>query len=158
MALTDYSELEKEIKDAPAPKMLAKGAEVKARIIGFNFGQSQKNGANWFTVRFDVPDDPMVIEFNDFFWDLIDAKTKVDPKQAERNKYKFQTLCAAFKLDISKPFDMETDWVGKTGYLQVGVQHSDQYGDQNNVSKYVAGAGSSGPKSGVPVSPDDIPL
>ena len=33
MSMTDYSSLEKEIKDAPEPVVLKKGTEVKARII-----------------------------------------------------------------------------------------------------------------------------
>jgi len=32
MGLTDYSNLEQEIKDAPEPKILTAGTEVKARI------------------------------------------------------------------------------------------------------------------------------
>lgn len=156
MGLTDYSSLEKEVKEAPQPKLLPKGAEVKARIIGVNTGISNKNDAHWFSPRFDVPDDPMVIEFNTFFWDLLD-KDKIDPKQYARNLYQFQQFAAAFKLDLSKPFDLETDLIGKTGYLQVGVQHNEQYGDQNTVSKFVAGPGS-GPKVAGPVSEDDIPF
>jgi hypothetical protein len=159
MALTDYSDLEKEIKDAPQPKTLPKGTEVKARIIGINSGTSEKNGADWFSPRFDVPADPMVIEFNTFFWALGGkSKELVDPKQYARNLYQFQQFVAAFKLDISKPFDMESDWIGKTGYVQVGVQHSDQYGDQNTVSKFVAGPGGNSPSAKGPVSDDDIPF
>jgi hypothetical protein len=157
MALTDYSELEKEVKDAPQPKILDKGSEVKARIIGINSGTSEKNGAKWFSPRFDIPSDPMVIEFNTFFWDLGE-KTKVDPKQYARNLFQFQQFVQAFKLDISKPFDMEKDWIGKTGYLQVGIQHSEQYGDQNTVSKFVAGAGGNSPSTKGSDNLDDIPF
>lgn len=155
MGLTDYSDLEKEVLNAPQPKMLPKGSEVKARIIGVNSGVSEKNGARWYTVRFDVPADPMVIEFNTFFWDLLE-KPKIDPKQYARNLFTFQQFCLAFKVDLSKPFDWETDLIGKTGYLQVGVQHSDQYGDQNNVSKFVAGPGPAKAGAGQ-VDENDIP-
>jgi hypothetical protein len=157
MALTDYSDLEKEVMDAPQPKMLPKGTEVKVRIIGVNTGTSEKNGVNWFSPRFDVPEDPMVIEFNTFFWDLHSAKNVVDPKQYARNLFSFQQFCKAFGIDLSKPFDLENDLIGRTGYVQVGIQHSDQYGDQNTVSKFVAGPGSRS-KSSVPVDDNDIPF
>jgi hypothetical protein len=155
MGLTDYSDLEKEVTNAPAPKILPKGSEVKARIIGVNTGRSAKNSdCLWFSPRFDVPSDPMVVEFNTFFWDLIEAKTKVDPKQVERNKYSFSQFVKAFGIDLTKPFDWEVDLPGKTGYVQVGIQHNEQYGDQNTVSKFVAGA--AGNAAGV-ASGDDLP-
>lgn len=159
MGLTDYSDLEKELNNAPQPTLLPKGAEVKARIIAVRSGVSEKNGARWYSPVFDVPDQPMVVEFNTFFWDLLE-KSKIDPKQYARNLYQMQQFFKAFKIDISKPFDWETDLVGKTGYLQVGVQHDDQYGDKNSVSKYVAGAsGASAKASGnAPLDDNDIPF
>ena len=43
MAMSDYSDLEKEIGGAPEPKMLPAGSEVKARIISVRSGVSDKN-------------------------------------------------------------------------------------------------------------------
>jgi len=136
--LTDYSDLEKDIETAEAPKILPRGSEVKARIVAVNEGTSDKNGAKWYMPVFDVPDDPMVIEFTDFFWDLAD-RDKLDPKAAQRAIYRFKTFAEAFGLDYSKPFSWTDDLVGLEGWVIVGVRKSNDYGEQNTVSKYVTG-------------------
>jgi len=138
MALTDYSDLEREIADAPEPKTLPRGSEVKARIISVREGVSDKNGAQWYQPIFDVPSDPLVIEFNDFFWDLAD-RDKLEPKAAVRAMNKFKNFAAAFDLDYSRPFSWTDDLVGLEGWVILGVRKSDEYGDQNTVSKYIAG-------------------
>lgn len=148
MSLTDYSDLEKEIDDAPEPKVLPRGSEVFARIITVNEGISDKNGAQWYMPIFDVPNDPMVIEFNDFMWDLAD-RDKLDPKAAQRAVYKFQKFAQAMNLDYSRPFSWTDDLIGLEGWVILGIQKSDEYGDKNTVSKYV-----SGPKK----PKDDIPF
>lgn len=137
MSLADYTDLEKEISGAPEPKTLKAGAEVKARIISVNTGVSDKNDCPWYMPVFDVPSDPMVIEFNDFFWEL--DKEKLEPKAFQRSLHKFKTFAAAFKIDYSRPFSWEDDLPGKEGWLIVGVRKSDDYGEQNSVKKYVAG-------------------
>ncbi len=139
MSLTDYSDLEKEISDAPEPKLLKAGTEVRARIISVRTGVSEKgdyDGCTWYQPVFDVPDDPMVIEFNDFFWEL--DKDTLPPKQFSRGLYKFQQFAKAFDIDYSRPFDWEDDLPGKEGWLIVGAKKDDTYGDQNTVKKYVA--------------------
>lgn len=138
MVLTDYSDLEKEIADAPEPKTLPRGSEVKARIIGMREGISDKNDAQWYMPTYDVPSDPMVMEFNDFFWDLAD-KDKLDAKAAARSFRKFKVFAESFGLDYSRPFSWEDDLIGLEGWVILGVKKSDEFGEQNSVSKYVAG-------------------
>lgn len=138
MSLTDYSDLEKEIKEAPEPKTLKAGEEVKARIISVRSGISDKNDAKWYQPVFDVPADPMVNEFNDFLWDLAD-RDKLDEKQRMRNTNRFKHFAAAFELDYSKPFSWEDDLVGLEGWVIVGTKNSDDYGLQNTVKKYSSG-------------------
>jgi len=133
--LSDYSDLEQEIADAPEPKVLKAGTEVHARIINVRTGVSDKNDCVWYTPVFDVPDDPMVIEFNDFFWDL--DREKLDEKQFQRNLFKFKNFATAFGIDFSRPFSWEDDLPGKTGWLITGVRKSEEYGEQNIVKKYV---------------------
>jgi hypothetical protein len=133
--MSDYSDLEKEIADAPEPKTLPKGTEVQARIVSVRTGVSEKNDCTWYAPVFDVPSDPMVMEFNDFFWEL--DKTKLDMKQFQRELYKFKQFASAFDIDYSRPFSWQDDLPGKEGWLIVTVQKSDEYGEQNRVSKYV---------------------
>jgi hypothetical protein len=140
MSLADYSSLEKEISSAKDPQVLPRGTEANVRIIAVRSGVSDKNGATWYQPVFDVPSDPMVQEFNDFIWNLLDGD-KIEPKQKARNMNRFKNFAAAMGLDYSKPFSWEDDVVGLTGWVIVGVKKSDEYGDQNTVSKYVAGHG-----------------
>jgi hypothetical protein len=135
--LTDYSDMEQEIDDAPEPITLPKGAEVKARIISVRSGVSDKNGATWYTPVFDVPKEPLCKEFNDFFWDLAD-RDKLDEKATLGALRKFKNFAQAFGLDYSKPFSWEDDLPGLEGWLIVGVRDTDDYGRQNTVSKYLA--------------------
>ena len=137
--LSDYSDLENEIVESEEPKILPRGAEVKARIIKVNAGVSDKNGARWYMPVFDVPDDPMVMEFKDFFWELSD-KDKIDPKQFQRSLNKFKRFASSFDLDFTRPFDWEDDLIDLSGYIITGIKKDDEYGDQNSVAKYVVGA------------------
>lgn len=140
MPLTDYSDLEKRIKSTPEPKTLKRGEEVKVRIVNIREGISDKNNAQWYQPVYDVPSNPMVVEFTDFFWDLADFE-KLDPKQAERSFYQFKTFAEAFKLNYSKPFNWE-DLIGKEAWVIVGTQKDEEYGlngIKNTVTKYVAG-------------------
>lgn len=135
--LTDYSDLEKEISEAPEPKVLPKGSEVKARIITVRTGISDKNGARWYQPVFDVPKDPLALEFSDFIWDLAD-KDKIEDKPYARNLNRFKNFALAFGIDFSKPFDWEESLIGLEGWVILGVRSSDDYGNQNTVSKYLA--------------------
>ena len=134
--LTDYSNLEKEIKDAPEPKTLPRGSEVKARIISVRDGISEKNDAQWYQPVFDIPNEPLAMEFNDFFWDLTDCD-KLDEKQSARALRKFKLFASAFDIDYSKPFSWTDDLIGKEGWVILGVKKSEEYGDQNTIQKYL---------------------
>lgn len=138
MGLSDYSSMEQEIRDAPEMKVLPRGREVQARIISVNTGISDKNGARWYSPLVDVPEDPYVKEFNFFMWDPLDS-AKLDPKQAARNRDQFNRFTKCFKIDLSKPFSWEDDLPGKLGWIITGIQHDDEYGDKNTVSKFVTG-------------------
>lgn len=138
MGLSDYSNLEKEIQDAPEPITLAKSTEVKARIIAVREGVSDKNDAQWYQPVFDVPDVPLAAEFNDFFWDLGDLH-KLEPKAQARALRKFKIFAEAFGIDYSKPFSWTDDLVGLTGWCILGIKKSEEYGDQNTVQKYLTG-------------------
>jgi len=136
--LSDYTDLEKQIKEAPEPKVLPRGTEVKARIISINEGVSDKNDCDWHMPTFDVPADPMVIEFNDFFWEL--DQTKLEPKQFQRALYKFQRFATSFGINFSRPFSWD-DLIGNEGWLIVGIQKDEEYGDKNRPTKYVVPKG-----------------
>jgi hypothetical protein len=133
--LTDYSDIEQEIKDAPEPKVLPAGTEVKARIVSTNSGVSDTNDCTWHNVTFDVPEDPMVVEFRSFFWEL--DREHLTEKQFARSLNDFQKFAECFGLDYSKPFSWEDDLPGMEGWVILGYKKDDEYGDKNTVKKYV---------------------
>ena len=139
MSLVDYTDLENDISGAPEPKILPRGSEVRARIIAVRSGVSDKNNCQWYQTVFDVPNDPMVIEFNAFFWDLADAKGKIDDKQFQRALSQFRNFASAFNIDYSRPFSWEDNLLGLEGWMILGVKKDDEYGDSNTVKKYVVG-------------------
>ena len=138
MALTDYSSLEEKIEDAPEPEILPKGTEAKLRIISVRTGED-KNDLRYFMPVYDIPDEPLASEFSDFFYDLVELD-KMDEKAQARALRKFKNFAKAFDLDLSQPFDLEDDLTGKTGWAILGVRKSEEYGDQNSVSKYIQGS------------------
>ncbi len=134
--LVDYSDLEKEIANASEMMTLPAGSEVKARIISVREGVSDRNGATYYQPVFDIPSQPMVSEFNDFFWDLRD-RDKVDSKQYQRNLNHFKTFAAAFGINYAKPFNWVDDLLGLEGWMVLGYKKDDEYGDKNTVKKYI---------------------
>lgn len=136
MSLTDYSDMTGDIEDAQEPTVLKAGTEVSARIIAVRSGISDKNDCVWYMPTFEVPGEPMVSEFNDFFWEL--DKAKLTDKEFARGLYKFQQFAKAFGIDYSRPFDWEDDLVGKEGWMIVGARKTEEWGEQNTVKKYIA--------------------
>ena len=133
--LTDYSDIEQEIKDAPEPKVLPAGTEVKARIVSTNSGVSDGNDCTWHNVTMDVPEDPMIVEFRAFFWEL--DREKLTEKQFARSLNDFQKFSECFGLDYSRPFSWEDDLPGMEGWVILGYKKDDEYGDKNTVKKYI---------------------
>ena len=135
MALTDYSDLEKEILNAPEPKVLPAGSEVKARIIAVQSGEND-DGFIWHRVVFDVPNDPLVLEFNKFMNDLKD-RDKMEEKNYVRTRDLFSKFVQCFDIDLSRPFDWGADLPGKEGWVILGIKKSEEFGDQNTVRKFI---------------------
>jgi len=133
--LTDYSNLEQDITNAQEPKILPSGTEVKARIISVRSGVSDKNNCTWYQPVFDVPDEPLVMEFNAFMWEL-DA-SKLTAKQFARGLHDFQQFAKAFGIDYSRPFSWEDDLIGLEGWVILGIKKDETYGDGNTIKKYI---------------------
>jgi len=144
MSLMDFSNIEKEINEAPAPHILDKGTEVQVRIISSKEGVSDKNNCRWFIINFDVPSDPMAKEFSAFFWNPLD-NAKLEEKQKQQNNYGFQQFVKCFGIDL-KTFDLESI-VGKKGWIITGIKKDEEYGDKNSISKYVVSSGQAAQQS-----------
>lgn len=143
MALSDYSDLEREINDAPDPKPLPAGTEVKLRIVRVDSGvidkaESKSDGAGYYNVLFDVPSEPLCPMFTEFFYDLAD-RDKIDPSQFQRSLPKMRRFAASFQIDLSKPFNWETDLDGREGWAVLSYikDKEGQYPDKNGVKEFV---------------------
>ncbi len=135
MSLSDYSALEQRIANAPEPVVLPKGTEVKARIVNVRTG-IDKNELRYFMPIFDVPDEELVKEFSHYFTDLVDIE-KLTVKQGNAALRQFKLFAEAFGIDYSKPFDFE-EFISLEGWVIVGVQKTDDYGEQNTVNRFIA--------------------
>ena len=136
--LTDYSDLEKEIEDAPETKTLPRGSEVKARIIAVYPGENESTGVRFYRLVFDIPAQPEVKEFQIFMNELEDRE-KMEANHRRKALRNFGDFRIAFGLDISRPFSWEDDLINLEGWVILGVKKSDEYGDQNTVSRFVVG-------------------
>lgn len=136
MSLIDYSDMEQEILDAQEPTTLPKGTEVQVRIIQVRPGTSEKNDANYLMPIYEVLGDgmEMIKEVSDFLWVL--DKEALTAKEYARALDQFKKFAKCFGIDLSRPFDTE-DLIGLEGWIILGLRKSDEYGEQNNVSKYV---------------------
>jgi len=135
MSLLDLTGILDEIEDSQAPTTAGKGTEQKLRIINVNTGVSDKNKCAWFMPMFEVVDAPLVKEFNTFFW--VPDKDKLEPKQYARTCYDIKVFAQCFGVDISVPIDYNDDLPGKEGWAILGIQNSDDYGEQNTIKKFI---------------------
>lgn len=135
--LTDYSDLEEEIMNAPEPIILPRGSEVKLRII--NHAEGEGEFGTWHNFTFDVPSEPFAKEIRKFINDPLqvqNAKEKI--KQGVNRNFGYFVKC--FDIDISR-FDWD-GLIGLEGWAILGVKKDDEYGDSNTISKFVTGPGS----------------
>jgi hypothetical protein len=156
--------MEQEIRNAPKPHILPKGAEVKVRIIRVALGQSTKEGsegAKWFMPHFDVPADLMAKEFNTFLWDPLTSSKLSNPKSIASCKSNFDNFTRCFGIDLSKPLDLELDLPGLEGWVIVGVSPDEGFGEKNFISRYVTGSSNASrpqTQASGPINPSDIPF
>ncbi len=143
MALTDYSKLEEEIKEAPELQLIPAKTECKLRIVKVDSGviddENKKSyGAEYHNITFDVPAEVNAPMFNHFMWDL-NSRDKIDPKQYQAALRDFRDFADAFNIDYSRPFDWETDLIGLEGWAIVKIvkDKTGEYPDKNGVSKFI---------------------
>lgn len=134
MALVDYSEYEEEIMNAPEPIVLPRGSEVKLRIV--NHQEGEGDYGTWHRLVFDIPSEPLAKEIGKFVSDPAQAKGA--PENIKQKIFRgFGYFVKCFDIDISR-FDWD-NLIGLEGWAILGVKKDDEYGDQNTVSKFVAG-------------------
>lgn len=124
MPLLDY-----DLENVVPPCVVEEG-EVKLRIVGVEEGTSQKTGDPYLRVRLEP-------------FEVIGAKEishimmlpGADTSERDRNTrlHRINEL----KEALGTTSNNTDDWVGEEIWALVGVKSSDEYGDQNNVKRFI---------------------
>jgi len=138
MAAMNETLLDIDTSDSQEPTTVEPG-EYKIRITGFrkdNEGKvirTSEAGNKFFITVFDIPDE----EFSKGLSKMFMVPTpEMEPKRLNAVKWDLECFKRAFGLAEINFSNM----VGKEGYAILGVSHSEQYGNQNEVKKFVTGA------------------
>lgn len=124
--------------DAVEPKAVEPG-EYKIRITGFRKdGQGQvvrtsQSGNRFFILTFDIPSEPTSKGLSKIF-SLPTEDT--EPKRLNAIKWELECFKKAFGLvDLNL-----NSMIGREGYAILTLTESEEYGQQNEVKKFITGA------------------
>ena len=124
--------------DAKEPAAVEPG-EYKIRITGFRKDAEKKivrtsdKGNRYFIVTFDIPSEEFSKGLSNIFTLPMD---EMDAKQKNAVKWRLEVFKRAFNLTELK-FD---SMIGREGYAILNKTFDDQYGEQNNITNFIAGA------------------
>lgn len=121
------------VEDAIEPIAVAPDEEYELSIVSVKLG-TDKNGYPYLLVRFEIPDVPESKEFTKF---LRLPHPDLSPKQHNKALFDLKCFFEAFGLPAGE-LDIDT-LPGMSGYALLGLEESDEYGEQNYVKKFVRG-------------------
>ena len=132
MSMIDPNEWE--LNNSQESYALKDGAEVILRIIEVRKNTRPENGSEYYTIRLEVPSEA----FSKDITEWLDVPSRsLDAKRLNAARQKMLHFSEGFGIDMSRPFDPIEDWVGLEGWCILSLTKSDQYGEQNRISKYV---------------------
>lgn len=132
MSMIDPSEWN--LEDSREPYALKDGTEALLRVLEVRKSTRPETDTEYYTVRFEVPSEPYSKDIADFI-DL--PSSRLDAKRLNAARQKMLNFTQCFGIDLSRPFDPTEDWVGCQGWCILSLSKSDQYGEQNRISKYL---------------------
>lgn len=124
--------------DAVEPSVVEDG-EYPIRITGFRKDGQGKivrtaaSGSRYFIVVFDIPEEAASKSFSKIF--SIPDDTQMDAKRLNMCKWDLEIFKRAFGLTEINFNEM----VGKEGYALLTVKNDPQYGESNEVKKFITG-------------------
>lgn len=121
--------------DSHEPYCMPDGYEAKLQIIDVKEGVD-KNGLAYLRPILEIIDEPYSKEVSHFLH--IPDSAQMTPKQLNLARRNMLLFITAFEIDSAGPFDPREDWPGSNGWAILGVQTTEQYGDQNTIKKPVA--------------------
>ena len=122
------------VDDAHEPTTLKDGAEALLRIIEVSKSTRPETNTEYYTIRFEVPDEPFSKDITDWF-DL--PSRSMEPKRLNTARLKMRNFMECFNIDRTRPTDPTEDWISCEGWCILSLRSSEQYGEQNRISKFV---------------------
>lgn len=127
-------------ENSQEPTAVPADQEYKLRIVDVKTDLStptglptDKNGNYYLLPRFEIIDEPLAKEFTRFIGLPHEG---MDEKKKNSTGYALKTFLAAFDLD-SRSISDPTDMVGAEGWAILGLEETEQYGEQNYVKKFI---------------------
>jgi len=120
------------------PHCVPAGEEYELRIIEAKVGTAKSSGMPYIRCRCEIIGDDAA---NDISMFVSMPHADREPKSNNRLLKRLNDFCDAFELPspLKNPkFNPEEDWQGATGWAILGVETSEEFGDQNTVKKVVA--------------------
>lgn len=130
--------LDIDTSDAQEPSCVPDG-EYKLRITGFrkdvdgNIVRTSEKGNQYFIVTFDIPEEAMSKGLSKVF---SVPTSDMEPKRQNAIKWDIECFKRAFNI-VEINFN---NIIGKEGYAILSTSHTETYGDQNEIKKFITGA------------------
>lgn len=131
MSMIDPTEWQ--LEDSQEPYALKDGTEIILRVIEVRLDKRADN-STYYTVRFEVPNEPYSKDITD--WLNLPSR-ELDAKRLNVARQKMLHFMQCFNIDVSRPSDPLEDWVGQEGWCILSLSSSNQYGEQNRISKFI---------------------
>lgn len=123
-----------ELDDSQEPYAVKPGEEHKLIIVDVKEGED-KNGFEYVQPRIEIEGEPFAKDFTHFLH--LPDKENMSEKQLNRVRYNLKVFCECFGIDMTRPTTPKDDWPGCEGFGILGVTTSEQFGEQNFISKLV---------------------
>jgi len=130
MSILDLGNID--VNDSFEPIAMDADSEIEVQIVDIKM-DTDKNGEPYLLPRFEVVDEPTAKEFTKF---LRVPNPALGEKKLNSAKRALANFGAAFDIDFGGKLDIE-ELRGLTGWVIVGVEESEEYGDQNYVKRFV---------------------
>ena len=126
--------LDIDVSDAQESKAVPGDEEYSLRIVELRQADD-KNGNPYILPRFEIPSETLAKTFTKF---LRLPNKNMDAKQLNSCKWSLKLFFEAFGIPLVGERDW-ADYVGNEGWAILGLEESDEWGEQNFVRKFIAG-------------------